>query len=155
MTKDHNIIVVKINVCSVTELCLTLCDPMDCRLPGSSVYGIFQARKLEQVSISFSRGSSRPRDGTHVSCFSCIGRWVLYQLSHWESLWKSMKIIQMRRGKEYLFRAREPAITYIWHRKAEERSNFIAEKRECIYLPMGVIDMGKLYASRLHARHPM
>ena len=47
MTKDHNITVVKINVCSVTELCLTLCDPMDSRLPGSSVYGIFQARKLE------------------------------------------------------------------------------------------------------------
>ena len=67
-----------------------------------------------------------------------------------------MKLIQMRRGKEYLFRAREPAIiTYIWHRKAEERSNFIAEKRECMYLLMGVIDMGKLYAGRLDARHPM
>ena len=65
-----------------------------------------------------------------------------------------MKIIQMRRGKEYFFRAREPAITYIWHRKAEERSNFIAEKRECMYLLMGVIDMGKLYAGRLDARHP-
>ena len=44
---------------------------------------------------------------------------------------------------------------YIWHRKAEERSNFIAEKRECMYLLMGVIDMGKLYAGRLDARHPM
>ena len=66
-----------------------------------------------------------------------------------------MKIIQMRRGKEYFFRAREPAITYIWHRKAEERSNFIAEKRECMDLLMGVIDMGKLYAGRLEARHPM
>ena len=39
----------------VTQLCLTLCDPMDCSLPGSSVYGIFQARILEWVAISFSR----------------------------------------------------------------------------------------------------
>ena len=39
----------------------TLCDPMDCSLPGSSVGGIFQARILEQVACSYSRGSSRPR----------------------------------------------------------------------------------------------
>ena len=41
-----------------------------------------QARILEWVAISFSKGSFRPRDRTHVSCMSCIGRWVLYQLSH-------------------------------------------------------------------------
>ena len=45
----------------VTQSCLTLCDPMDCSLPGSFVRGIFQARILEWVVISFSRGSSRPR----------------------------------------------------------------------------------------------
>ena len=45
----------------------TLCDPMDCSLPGFSVHGIFQARVLEWVAISFSRGSSRPRDQTQVS----------------------------------------------------------------------------------------
>ena len=44
-----------------------LCDPMDCSLPCSSVHGIFQARVLERVAISFSRGSSWPRDGTRVS----------------------------------------------------------------------------------------
>ena len=44
--------------------CPTLCDPMDCILPGSSVHEIFQARKLEWVAISFSRESSRPRDQT-------------------------------------------------------------------------------------------
>ena len=49
----------------VAQLCLTLCDPMDCSLPGSFVYGIFQAIVLEWVAISFSRGSSRPR--TRVS----------------------------------------------------------------------------------------
>ena len=47
-------------VCSVTQSCLTLCGPMDCSSPDSSVHGIFQARTLEWVAISFSRGSSRP-----------------------------------------------------------------------------------------------
>ena len=40
------------------QSCLTLCNPMDCSLPGSSVYGILQARTLEWVAISFSKGSS-------------------------------------------------------------------------------------------------
>ena len=52
----------------VAQSCPTLCDPVDCSLPGSSVHGIFQARILEWVAISFSRGSSRPRDRTLVSC---------------------------------------------------------------------------------------
>ena len=45
----------------------TLCDPMDCSLPGSSIHGIFQARILKWVAISFCRGSSPPRDQTQVS----------------------------------------------------------------------------------------
>ena len=48
----------------------TLCDPMDCSLPGSFVHGIFQARILEWVAISFSRGSSRPRNQTCTSCIA-------------------------------------------------------------------------------------
>ena len=56
----------------VAQSCLTLCDPMDCSLPGSSVHGIFQARVLEWVAISFSRESSWPRDRTQVS--SIAGR---------------------------------------------------------------------------------
>ena len=51
----------------VAQLCLTLCDPMDCSLPGSSVHGIFQAIVLEWIAISFSRGSSQHRDQTRVS----------------------------------------------------------------------------------------
>ena len=51
----------------VTQLCPTPCDPTDCSLPGSSVHGVFQARVLEWVASSFSRGSSRPRDWTQVS----------------------------------------------------------------------------------------
>ena len=58
--------------CLVTRLCPAACDPMDCSLPGSSVHGILQARVLEWVAISFSRGSSWPRDRTHVSCVSHI-----------------------------------------------------------------------------------
>ena len=56
----------------ITQSCLTLCDPMDCNPPGSSVHGILQVRTLEWVSISFSRGSSCPRDGTLVYCVSCF-----------------------------------------------------------------------------------
>ena len=63
----------------VTQSCLTLCDPMDCSPPGSSLPGIFQARILEWVAIPFSRGPSWPRDWNRVTC---IGRWILYQLSH-------------------------------------------------------------------------
>ena len=54
----------------VTQSCLTLCDPMDCSPPGSSVHEISQARILERVAISFSRGSSQPRNRTHTSCLA-------------------------------------------------------------------------------------
>ena len=62
------------------QLCPALCDAMDCSLPSSSVHGIFQARKLQSVAISFFRGSSQPRAWIRISCISCIGRWILY---HW------------------------------------------------------------------------
>ena len=69
----------------VAQSCLTLCNPMDCSPPGSSVHGIFQARTLEWVAISFSRRSSRPRDWTRISCVSCIGRKILYHWATWEA----------------------------------------------------------------------
>ena len=70
------------SVCAKSlQLCLTLCDPMDHNPLGSSVHGILQARILEQVAISFSRGSSQPR---YQTCDSCTGRWILYHLSHQE-----------------------------------------------------------------------
>ena len=50
----------------VTRLCSTLCNPMDCSLPGSSVHGILQARTLDWVVVPFSRGSSQPRGQTQV-----------------------------------------------------------------------------------------
>ena len=62
---------------SVTQLCPTPWDPMDCRPPGSSVHGMVQARILEWVAISFCKGSSQLRDQTQVSC---IAGWFFY---HW------------------------------------------------------------------------
>ena len=63
---------------SSLQLCPTLCNPMDCNLPGSSVHGILQAKILEWVAMSSSRGSSQPWDQTLVSYVSCVGRLVLY-----------------------------------------------------------------------------
>ena len=62
----------------ISQLCPTLCDFLDCSLPGSSVHGIFQARILKWVAIAFSRGSSRPRYRTQVSHIvgRCFTVWV-------------------------------------------------------------------------------
>ena len=57
---------------------VSLCDPMDCSPPGSSVHGNSQARILEWVAISFSKGPSQPRYQTGNLCVSCIGRQILY-----------------------------------------------------------------------------
>ena len=65
--------------CVCAQACLTLCDPLDCNPPGSSVHGILQARTLAWAALPSSRGSSPSKDRTHVSC---IGRRVLYCLSH-------------------------------------------------------------------------
>jgi len=56
----------------VTQSCPTLCNPMDCSLPGSSIHGIFHVRILESVAISSSRRSSRPRDWTQI--YHIVGR---------------------------------------------------------------------------------
>ena len=65
-----------VHVHSRAELCLTLCNPMDCSSPDSSVHET-EASILEWVAVSFSRGSSQPRDRTHISCVSCFGRQIL------------------------------------------------------------------------------
>ena len=57
-------------MCTHAQLCPLLCDSMGCSPSGPSIHGIFQARGLEWVAISYSRGSSRPRDWSHVSCMS-------------------------------------------------------------------------------------
>ena len=70
----------------VCSACQTLCSPLDCSLPRSSVHGIFQARILEWAVTSSSRGSSQPKDRTWSSCISCTGRWILYCWATWEAL---------------------------------------------------------------------
>ena len=72
-------------VCSVPRFCPTLWDSMDCSPPDSSIHGVFQARILEHIAISSSRGSSWPKDWTWISCVSCTGRWVLHPWAIWES----------------------------------------------------------------------
>ena len=66
--------------CSFAKSCLTLCNSMDCSHLVPSVCGIFQARILEWVALSYSKGSSWPMYWTYVSHSSCTGRWIIY---HW------------------------------------------------------------------------
>ena len=68
---------------NVSKSCPTLCNPTDCSSSSSSVHGILQARILEWVTIALSRGSSRLRGRTLVSC---IARWILFQRNHHGSL---------------------------------------------------------------------
>jgi len=69
------------------------CDHMDCSMPGFSVHGILQARILEWVAISFSRGSSRPRDQTQVSCTT--GRLFTNRATREALKWKSLSRVQL------------------------------------------------------------
>ena len=68
------------------QLCLTVCEPMDCSPPGSSVHVILQARILEWTAIPLTKGSSQPTDGTQVSCISgrfftvCFTIWATQEL---------------------------------------------------------------------------
>ena len=71
-------------VLSCVQLLSTLWNPLD-----SSVHGILQARIQEWIAISYSRGSSRPKDQTHISCISCIGRQILYHWHHLGSCYKN------------------------------------------------------------------
>ena len=79
----------------ITQLCPTLCNPVDCGLPGSSVHGIFQARELEWVAISFSGGSFWSRDWTWVSCiwYRCFTTWATREA---QSSKVTFKILQAR-----------------------------------------------------------
>ena len=81
---------------SVSQLCPTLWDPVDFRPPGSSVHGILQARILEWIAIPFSRGSSRPRDGTGVSHIA--GRFFISWATR-EALKKEKSYEAMKRCK--------------------------------------------------------
>ena len=84
-----NFILISIEVCvctcSVSQSYLTLCDPIKCGPTASSIHGISQARILERVVISSSRGSSWPMDWTFISCISLLVSWILYHCATWEA----------------------------------------------------------------------
>ena len=80
-----------LGACAQSLSRVRLCDPMDCSLPGFSVHRISQARILEWVAISSSRGSSRLRG---LTCISCIGRWIVYHCTTWESPF-SIKVVSL------------------------------------------------------------
>ena len=88
----------------VAQSCLTLYNPMDCSLPGSSVHRIFQGRILEWVAIPFSRGSSWPKDQTQVSCI--IGRFFTIWTTREALVWPGNSPIRQRLTKAWFQRNR-------------------------------------------------
>ena len=98
----------------VSQLCPTLCDPMNCSSPGSSVHGILQARIQDWVAISFSRGSSRPiepvsRHGNWARV-SCIGRWILYY-------WVTREVPQVYLGNNKTIKLGRVILAHCWHKQ--------------------------------------
>ena len=97
------------------QLCLTLCDPMDWSSPGQIplFHGILQARILEWVTISYSRGSYWPRDQTHISC---TGRWILYIWATWEAPPVNVTFFKIRvfANMVKLSRNHESSLSPIW-----------------------------------------
>ena len=95
----------------VAQLCPTLCDPIDCSPPGSSVHGILQARILEWVAISFSRGFYSLRDTTCISSTEVLKVYNLY--------WFKKKILLMVMSNSDLIQKKWPCLTMekIWFYK--------------------------------------
>ena len=80
-----------VHACATSlQSCPTLCNTMNCSLPGSAVHGILQARTLEYVAMPSSRGSFQPRDWTHVCYVSWTGRWGLHHYHHHTQLGKGV-----------------------------------------------------------------
>ena len=111
----------------VTQSCPTLCDPTDCSPAGSSVHGILQARTLEWVAVSFSRGSSRPRDQTWVFLYC---RQTLYRLNHQGSpkLWYVLiiKCFIWKEWSSFEFTNMKWSVYIIrWKKNVQHRTIFI------------------------------
>ena len=106
------------------QLCPTLCDPMDCSLRGSSIHGIFQARVLEWVAISFSRGSYQPRDWTWVS--RIVGRrftvWATREV-------QKQKYRSMEQNRKYRVKLMHQWSSNLWQR----RQDYTVEKRQFFF----------------------
>ena len=84
-------------LCSVAQLCSIPCDPIACSPSGSSAHGIFQARILERGTISCSRGSSQPRERTHISC---LPYWQV-DSSHWAPPRKPTRVYKLNQRNKH------------------------------------------------------
>ena len=105
-------------ICSVSQFCLTHCDPVDCIPPDSSVRGIFPGKNTGMDASSYSRGSSWARGQTRVSCISCIGRWILHHCTTWEALnfrWTQIKFFSISVSQATLSRSNIPLVS-VCHR---------------------------------------
>ena len=125
----------------VSQLCLTLCNPMDCSLPGSSVHGILEIRILEWVAIPFSRGSSQPRDQTWVSCIA--GRFFTI----WATREALLQCISRPHFIHFFSKYFLSTLLGVMHRDAKTKNNnslafwskawTIPLKKECVNLKNG------------------
>ena len=107
---------IKIYVHSVAQLCPALCDSIQCSPTGSSVHGISQARILEWVLISFSRGPSWPRDWTQIPCIGIrfFTIWATREALRWVREAKKKKV------KELFLQLTSQPFTQVWIRKDEK-----------------------------------
>ena len=135
--KDHgkNNLIVKLweNACiplpmlhaQSLQSCPTLCNPMDCSSPGSSVHRILQLRIQEWVTMPSSRGSSWPRDQPHLSYVSCIVMWVLYHYCHLGSPYHFPSASNFQRFQYLIKVPNECWMTKLFHMSSQHTSHSI------------------------------
>ena len=137
---------ISVSVCALSHA--TLCDPTDHSPPGSSVHGTSQAGILEWVAISFSTGSSRPRDRTCVSCVSCIGGRVSLPLRHPGSPRIPVLFTKISRSR---INARSLGIGNINYRYVSNRKNTSSIfSKKCILHKILYFDVGLLSLQNKH-----
>ena len=117
----------------VSQSCLTLCNPMDCSPPGSSVHRILQLRIVEWVTMPSSRGSSWPRDQSHLSYVSCIVMWVLYHYCHLGSPYHFPSASNFQRYQYLIKVPNECWMTKLFHMSSQHTSHSM------IFFPLSII----------------
>ena len=173
----HLCVCVCVCVCVHVHTCSVMSDsfqptPVDGSPPGSSVHGILQARKFEQIAISSSRGSFPPRNRTHISSVSCIGRQVLYQLSHQRSPVRStFKRLLQAASRVHSGSSKIPCLASMLQTQSENKSGksqllfqtscHSQEEPVCLFSSLGQITVmgvlssihGQDFVSRLQLTH--
>ena len=130
----------------------TLCDPMDCSLPGSSIHGIFQARILEWVAISFFRRFFRPRAWTQVSgtVGRCFTVWTIREVRAWEGM------VEIRHAKINDWTTHFFSYSTVWARSSGVLAPWPSgNNSEGMQLWSGLVVVGEVvykYALCMHAK---